>query len=162
MITDIVIADDKIPYHYVGWLHTHLYLIIVSIRIPNDERKRCKYSDLQLTGFIGDFPTSPLVKTGDIPLAWGNGGGGGGGGGMLFDGGDCDMTGGGGGKSTGGVADAEISTGGGGGGGNVSRPLLMLLPRVGVLADGVLENKIKIVKTLFDWINMFGRFSNLT
>lgn len=95
--------------------------------------------NIQFTGFIGDFPTSPLVNMGDDPLAaCGNGGGGGGGGGMLFEGGDCDMTGGGGGKSTGGVADTGASTGGGGGGGNVSLPLLMLLPRVGVLADGVL------------------------
>lgn len=72
-------------------------------------------------------------------VEYGNGGGGGGGGGMLFDVGDCDMPakGGGGGRSTG--AELDDSTGGGGGGGNVSRPLLILRPLVGVFADGVLQ-----------------------
>lgn len=48
------------------------------------------------------------------------------------------MAGGGGGKSTGGI-DAIVSIGGGGGGGNVSLPVLMLRPLVGVLVDGVLQ-----------------------
>lgn len=94
-----------------------------------------------LTDFTGDFPTSPLAIIVDGPLvtvvACGSGGGGGGGGGMLFEVGDCDIMGGGGGRSTGAVEDN--STGGGGGGGNVSRPLLILRPLVGVFAEGVLQ-----------------------
>jgi hypothetical protein len=42
----------------------------------------------------------------------------------------------------------ESSTGGGGGGGNVSRPLLILRPLVGVFADGVLQLGRKRISTL--------------
>lgn len=135
--TIIVTIMMKLKYR---WFHPHYYDNNVHV---NSTRARQYFKfivQLALTGFIGDFPTSPLVITGDNPFeACGNGGGGGGGGGMLFGGGDWVITGGGGGKSTGGIAETWFSTGGGGGGGKVSLPLLMLRPRVGVLAEGVLK-----------------------